>query len=107
MKRSVSRAGLWASAVVALFALASLRAQQASPQPLRIVSSTALHTTLEKIRAGLEKAAGRPVQIDWDSSQRLSAKIEAGEAFDVAALAADSFNGAKAQHRSNALATGH
>jgi molybdate transport system substrate-binding protein len=58
-----------------------------SPQALRIFCSTAVHTSLEDMKPQLERVAGRPVVIDWDSSTRLSAKIDAGEAFDIAILA--------------------
>lgn len=54
--------------------------------PLRILCSTAVHTPVEDMVRQLERAAGRAITIDWDSSQRLSAKIDAGEAFDIAIL---------------------
>lgn len=60
--------------------------------PLRMFCSTAVHTPMEAIKPQLERAAGRPVTIVWDSSQRLSAKIDAGEAFDIAVLATERMN---------------
>jgi molybdate transport system substrate-binding protein len=56
---------------------------------LRILCSTAVHTPMEAMKAQLEGAAGRPVTIEWDSSQRLGAKIDAGEAFDIAVLSTE------------------
>jgi molybdate transport system substrate-binding protein len=72
-----------AAAFVVATGLVSLSAQQA---PLRILCSTAVHTAMEEMKPQLERAAGRAVKIDWDSSTRLSAKIDAGETFDIAIL---------------------
>jgi molybdate transport system substrate-binding protein len=87
-----------AAALGAVLGLASLRGQQTAPrqntggQALRMWCSTAVHMPLEEMRAQLERAAGRPVTIAWDSSQRLTAKIDAGEAFDIAVLTTDNMN---------------
>jgi molybdate transport system substrate-binding protein len=60
--------------------------------PLRILCSTAVHTAVEEMRPQMERAAGRPVTVDWDSSQRLSPRIDAGEPFDIAILATGSLD---------------
>ena len=57
--------------------------------PLRMLCSTAVHTPMQQMQAQLERAAGGPVTIEWDSSQRLGAKIDAGEAFDIAVLSTE------------------
>jgi molybdate transport system substrate-binding protein len=83
------RASILAALVTAL-GFAALWAQQpAAKAPLRILCSTAVHTPVEEMKAQLERVAGRPVMIDWDSSQRLGAKIDAGEGFDIAVLSTD------------------
>jgi molybdate transport system substrate-binding protein len=75
--------------------LASIRAQQpaASVAPLRLLCSTAVRAAIEEMRPQMERAARRPVTVAFDSSQRLSAMIDAGERFDIAVLSADSMNG--------------
>ena len=67
--------------------------------PLRMLCSTAVHTPMEEMKAQLERAAGGPVTIDWDSSQRLSAKIDAGEAFDIAVLSTEGMDYVRAEGR--------
>lgn len=94
MKRTVLPLSAMAVALVAALGFAPPWAQRpATPTtPLRILCSTAVHTPVEDMRPQMERAAGRPVTIDWDSSQRLSAKIDAGEAFDIAIFANDNMN---------------
>ena len=70
----------------------SARQSAAGRAPLRMLCSTAVHTPMEEMQAQLLRMAGRPVTIDWDSSTRLSAKIDAGEPFDIAVLSADNMN---------------
>jgi len=90
-RRMTWRAGAVAAALAALLGFSALttggQAQQAGARnPLRIFCSTAVHTPMMEMKAQLERVAGRPVTIEWDSSQRLGAKIDAGEAFDIAIL---------------------
>jgi molybdate transport system substrate-binding protein len=92
------RADAVAAACVAVLGFASScarptdggQAQEAAP--LQMLCSTAVHTPMEAMQAQLERAAGRPVTIEWDSSQRLGAKIDAGEAFDIAVLSTESMD---------------
>jgi molybdate transport system substrate-binding protein len=83
-------------AVVAALGFAPLWAQRGpagGQAPLRILCSTAVHTAVEEMRPQMERAAGRPVEVEWDSSTRLSARIDAGEPFDMAILSAGSMDG--------------
>lgn len=89
-----------AAALAAIIGFASLRGQtrqnpggQASGQaPLRFLCSTAVRAAVQELRPQMERAAKRPVALAFDSSQRLSAMIDAGENFDIAVLSADSMN---------------
>ena len=94
MRATKWRASVMVAGFVAAVGFVSLWAQQAprqnaGGQALRILCSTAVHTPMEKMKPQLERAAGRPVTIEWDSSQRLGAKIDAGEAFDIAVLSTE------------------
>jgi molybdate transport system substrate-binding protein len=62
------------------------------PRPLRMLCSTAVRAAMEELRPQMERAAKRPVALTFDSTQRLSAMIDAGERFDIAVLSADSMN---------------
>jgi molybdate transport system substrate-binding protein len=90
VKRTTLRAAAMAAVLASVLGMASLWGQQQAP--LRILCSTAVHTPMEALKAQIERAAGRPVTIDWDSSQRLGAKIDAGEAFDIAVLSTESMD---------------
>ena len=95
MKRATLQASMAMAAFAAIIGFVSVWAQQpASPrQPFRFLCSTAVRVAVEEMRPQIERAAGRPVEITFDSSQRLSGMIDAGAAFDIAVLSADGMNG--------------
>jgi len=66
-------------------ALLSSGAQAAE---IRVLASTAVKTTLQELTPQFEKATGNKVDITFAPAAALKVKIEEGEAFDVAILAA-------------------
>lgn len=68
-------------------AVAFLAVQMAWGQaPLRVFASNGVRTTFEALKPQTERAAGRPLTIEYGSSAGLKRKIDAGEAFDIAIL---------------------
>ncbi len=58
----------------------------AQVSPLRVLSTNGIKAALEALKPQCEKAAGRPLAIQYSSSAALKRMIEAGEAFDLAIL---------------------
>ena len=83
-----------AAALAASLGFSFLFAQQPAAQTaeLRVVCSNGVKAAVEELRPQIERAIGRRVAIVFDSSQRLTGKIDAGEAFDVAILSSDNIN---------------
>lgn len=67
--------------VPALFATES-----ATAQPLRVVASNGVKAVIEALEPELERAAGRPLEIDFSTASSIETRIEGGEPFDVAIL---------------------
>ena len=71
--------------VGSVMALLSSGAQAAE---IKVLASTAVKTTLQELTPQFEKATGNKVDITFAPAAALKVKIEEGEAFDVAILAA-------------------
>lgn len=71
--------------LVALFVLA---ASPATAQSLTVFSSNATKALIEELGPQFEKAAGQKLTLRFDNSAALKARIEKGEAFDVAVMTA-------------------
>jgi molybdate transport system substrate-binding protein len=61
-------------------------AASAQTAPLQVLASNGVKAALEALKAGCERAAGRPLNILYGSSAGLKRQIAAGETFDVAIL---------------------
>lgn len=89
LKHTIMRMSTIAGAVLAAsIGWSFLLAQQPAAQiaELRVVCSNGVKAAVEELRPQIELAIGRRLAIDFDSSQRLTAKVDAGEPFDVAIL---------------------
>jgi molybdate transport system substrate-binding protein len=72
---------------VAAIASFLLGFSRATPQAgLRVLSSNGVKAAVEELQAGAERAIGRPLAIEFNTTASLRQRIEAGEAFDVAIL---------------------
>jgi len=89
VKNTTMRVSTMAAAVLAAtIGFTFLFAQQPAAQTaeLRVMCSNGVKSAVEELRPQIERAAGRRLAIQFDSSVRLVAKIDAGEAFDLAFL---------------------
>jgi molybdate transport system substrate-binding protein len=73
-------------AVVLLVAALQVMAQKA---PVHVLASNGVKAVIDELRPQAEKAIGRPLAIDFDTSSSVKKRIEGGEAFDVAILTSD------------------
>ncbi len=71
--------------ITALFLLA---ASPAAAQSLTVVSSNATKAVIEELAPQFEKATGQKLVLRFDNSAALRARIEKGDAFDVAVMTA-------------------
>ena len=69
-----------------LAALCLLAAAPAAAQSLTVLSSNATKALIEELGPQYEKATGQKLTLRFDNSAALRARIEKGEAFDVAVL---------------------
>ena len=53
---------------------------------LRVLASNGMKAVIEEIRPRLEREAGRPLAIEFNTSVAIRQRIERGDAFDVAIL---------------------
>lgn len=72
---------LWTAVV--LLAAQTIHAQSNS---LRVMGSNGVKGVIDELRAQCEKAAGRPLAIDFNTSASVKQRIQSGESFDVAIL---------------------
>jgi molybdate transport system substrate-binding protein len=73
--------------VILLLAQAALaQVVFAQATPVRVLSTNGVKAAMEALKTQCERAAGRPLAIEYGSSAALKRKIEAGQAFDVAIL---------------------
>jgi len=75
------------SIAVALF-LAVIQAA-AQNAPLHVLASNGVKAVIDDLRPQAEKAIGRPLTIEFDTSSSVKKRIEGGDAFDVAILTSD------------------
>jgi molybdate transport system substrate-binding protein len=55
-------------------------------EPVRVLSSNGVKAVVDAVRADVEQAIGRPLDITYSTATSLKAEIEKGAAFDVAIL---------------------
>jgi molybdate transport system substrate-binding protein len=78
---------------VAAIASFSLGLSQTKPQAvIRVLSSNGVKAAVEELQAGAERAIGRPLAIEFNTTASLRQRIEAGQAFDVALLTRDAID---------------
>jgi molybdate transport system substrate-binding protein len=75
-----------ASIIVAAIAATAAVAQTAD---VHVLASNGIKAVVEELRPQAERAIGRPLAIEFNSSSALKQKIETGEAFDVAILTSE------------------
>src|SRR5689334_20032274 len=73
-------------AVVLLLAAFQLAAQNAS---VHVLASNGVKAVIDELKPQAEKAIGRPLAIEFDTSSSIKKRIEGGAAFDVAILTSD------------------
>ena len=76
-----------------LLALGALTALIVSPllahaqtKELHVLCSNGMRAVVEELKPQLERAAGQPLSIEYDTSAAVRQKIDAGAAFDIAVL---------------------
>src|SRR3990172_4836048 len=95
VKRTTTPVKTIAVAVVAAgmgFAFLFAQSPAAQTTELRVLCSNGVKAAVEELRPQVERSVGRRLAIQFDSSQRLRQKIDAGEAFDVAILSSGAIN---------------
>lgn len=74
-------------------ALACLYAQQSvNPKGVRVMASNGIKAVLDELRPKAEDAAGKPVAMEFNSSNAQVDRIEKGAEFDVAVLTSDTID---------------
>lgn len=68
------------------FAVCLTTAAAFAQAPLKILSSNGVKAVMEEIKPQIERAAGRPVDIQFSATSALRKQIEGGEAFDLTIL---------------------
>src|SRR5882757_7464269 len=71
---------------------AAEKVANAKPGEVRMLVSTGLKSSLDTVRVDAEKAAGRPLVIEYGASKALRAQIEGGQTFEVTVLTPDVIN---------------
>jgi molybdate transport system substrate-binding protein len=64
---------------------------------LHILCSNGARTLIEELRPQIERAAGRPISVDFSSSASFKEKIDAGATFDIAILTPELIDGLSKQ----------
>ncbi|MCU1339100.1 MAG: molybdenum transporter substrate-binding protein [Bryobacterales bacterium] len=72
----------------ALFLVAAFTAV-AQNAPVHVLASNGVKAVIEELQPQAERAIGRPLAIEFDTSSSVKKRIESGEAFDVAILTSD------------------
>jgi len=72
-------------AVITFIFLCALTVR-AQSNGLRVMGSNGVKGVIDELRAQCEKAVGRPLAIDFNTSASVKQRIQSGEAFDVAIL---------------------
>jgi molybdate transport system substrate-binding protein len=89
----MNRWALVSAAGAILLAGCATLAAAAQPATLRVLSSNGMKAVVDELEPQLERAAGRTLAIEFGTTAGLRQRIEAGEVFDVAILAADAVAG--------------
>jgi molybdate transport system substrate-binding protein len=76
-------------ATMILLLLAELPAQT---KDIRVLASNGMRAVIEELRPRLQREAGRPLTIEFNTSAATRQRIESGEAFDIAILTAEVVN---------------
>jgi molybdate transport system substrate-binding protein len=69
-----------------LLAMYSAAAQNA---PVHVLASNGVKAVIDELKPQAERAVGRPLAIEFDTSSSVKKRIEGGEAFDVVILTSD------------------
>lgn len=56
---------------------------------VRVLASNGMRAVMEQLKPQSERAAGKPLMIEYGTSTSLKARIDAGEVFDVAMMTSD------------------
>jgi molybdate transport system substrate-binding protein len=80
---------LRAYSLPALGFICLLQAAAAPPAAVRVLASNGMKAVVEELQPQLERAAGHPLSIEYDSTAALKQKIDAGATFDVAILTSE------------------
>jgi molybdate transport system substrate-binding protein len=75
------------SVAVALLLTAFQLAAQNTP--VHVLASNGVKAVIDELKPQAERAAGRPLAIEYDTSSSVKKRIESGDAFDVAILTSD------------------
>jgi molybdate transport system substrate-binding protein len=78
----------WILTTAALLSL-SARPSAAQTTEIRVFTSNGIRAVMEELRPQCERAAGRPLAFEFNSSSGFKQKIDAGEAFDVAIVSSE------------------
>lgn len=73
-------------------ALCLIHSAGAQTTPLRVLASNGMKAVVLELQPQLEKAAGRPLALQFGSTTGLRQKIDAGTPFDAAILTSDAIN---------------
>jgi molybdate transport system substrate-binding protein len=73
-------------AVVLLLAAFQVAAQNA---PVHVLASNGIKAVIDELKPQAERAIGRPLAIEFDTSSSVKRRIDGGAAFDVAILTSD------------------
>jgi molybdate transport system substrate-binding protein len=79
---------LWTLISSTIFLALTQAAAQTSP-PLRVLVSNGMKAVVDELRPRIEKEAGRPLAIQFNTSVAVRQRIEAGDPFDVAVLTSE------------------
>lgn len=75
-------------AVAAIVLLAALHSF-AQAAPVHVLASNGVKAVIDELKPQAERAIGRPLTIEFDTSSSVKKRIEGGEAFDVAILTSE------------------
>jgi molybdate transport system substrate-binding protein len=74
-------------------AFVSMLVQNAPAEdPVRVLVSNGLKAAIEELQPSCERAIGRPVAVEFNSTAALKAKIDAGERFDAALITTEAID---------------
>ena len=93
MRTANARALTFAAAAASALAALLMSSASAQPVPLRVLCSNGMRAVAEELKPELERAAGRPLAIEFGTSADVRQRIESGAAFDVAVLTVEVIGG--------------